>query len=73
MIKIHYILKKEFLLIVRDIHAVTVLFIMPAFFILIMSLAMRDLYEFHSSVNIEVLAVNRDTGKSSGEFLKAIE
>jgi len=73
MIKIHYILKKEFLLIGRDIHAVAVLFIMPAFFILIMSLAMRDLFELHSSVNIEVLAVNRDTGKISGAFLKAME
>ena len=59
MIKILYILKKEFLLIIRDIHAVTVLFVMPAVFIMIMSLAMRDLFELHSSISIDVLAVNR--------------
>ena len=73
MIKLLYTLKKEFLLISRDVHAVTVLFIMPAMFIMIMSLAMRDLFELHSSVTIDVLAVNRDPGKSAEAFVKAIE
>ena len=73
MIKILYILKKEFLLIIRDIHAVSVLFIMPAVFIMIMSLAMRDLFELHGTVSIDVLAVNQDAGKKSGPFLKAME
>jgi ABC-2 type transport system permease protein len=73
MTKIFYTLKKEFLLITRDIHAVTVLFVMPAVFIMIMSLAMRDLFDLHHSVSIGVLAVNRDTGKKSDAFLKAIE
>jgi ABC-2 type transport system permease protein len=73
MIKIFYILKKEFLLITRDIHAVTVLFIMPAVFIMIMSLAMRDLFELHGTVAIDVLAVNRDAGKKTGDFLKSLE
>ncbi len=72
MIKLLYTLKKEFLLITRDIHAVTVLFVMPAVFIMIMSLAMRDLFELHSSVSIDVLAVNRDAGKGAEAFLKAI-
>ena len=73
MIKLLYILKKEFLLIVRDIHAVTVLFVMPAVFILIMTLAMQDLFELHSSVVIDILAVNHDTGKRSVALLKAME
>jgi len=73
MIKIFYILKKEFLLITRDIHAVTVLFIMPAVFIMIMSLAMRDLFELHGTVAIDVLAVNRDAGKKAGDFQKSLE
>src|SRR3989339_241736 len=72
MTKLFYTLKKEFLLITRDVHAVTVLFVMPAVFIMIMSLAMRDLFDLHHSVSIEVLAVNRDTGKISDAFLKAI-
>ena len=73
MIKLLYTLKKEFRLITRDIHAVTVLFVMPAVFIMIMSLAMRDLFELHSSVNIDVLTVNRDAGKNAEAFVKAIE
>ncbi len=73
MIKLLYTLKKEFRLITRDIHAVTVLFVMPAVFIMIMSLAMRDLFELHSSVSIDVLAVNRDAGKNAEAFVKAIE
>jgi ABC-2 type transport system permease protein len=73
MMKLLYTLKKEFLLITRDIHAVTVLFVMPAVFIMIMSLAMRDLFELHNTVRIDVLAVNRDAGKKSAEFLKAIQ
>jgi ABC-2 type transport system permease protein len=72
IMKILYTLKKEFLLITRDIHAVTVLFVMPAVFIMIMSLAMRDLFELHNTVSIDVLSVNRDAGTSSGAFLKAV-
>jgi ABC-2 type transport system permease protein len=73
MIKLLYTLKKEFRLITRDVHAVTVLFVMPAVFIMIMSLAMRDLFELHSSVSIDVLALNRDGSKNAEAFVKAIE
>jgi ABC-2 type transport system permease protein len=73
MSKIRFTLKKEFLLIIRDVHAVAVLFVMPAVFIMIMSLAMRDLFELHNTVHIDVLTVNHDAGKESEAFLKAIE
>ncbi len=72
MIKLLYTLKKEFLLITRDVHAVAVLFVMPAVFIMIMSLAMRDLFDSHGGVTIDVLTVNRDGGKDAETFLKAI-
>lgn len=73
MMKLLYTLKKEFLLITRDIHAVAILFVMPAVFIMIMSLAMRDLFDLHNTVHIDVLAVNRDAGKKSAEFIQALE
>ncbi len=73
MSKIYYTLKKEFLLITRDVHAVTILFVMPAVFIMIMSLAMRDLFELHNTVSIDVLVANHDAGTESEAFLKAIE
>lgn len=65
MSRFYHILKKEFRVIGRDIHAVSVLFVMPAVFILIMSLAMQDLFERHGSVRIDVLAVDRDGGQEA--------
>ena len=38
-------LLKEFLLVLRDRHALAALFIMPAVFILIMSLALKDAFD----------------------------
>lgn len=72
MIKLFYTLKKEFLLMTRDVHAVAVLFVMPAVFIMIMSLAMRDLFEQHNTVHIDVLAVSRDGGNAAQTFMKAM-
>jgi ABC-2 type transport system permease protein len=34
---------------------------------------MRDLFELHGAVSINILVVNQDAGKKSGTFLKAIE
>jgi len=42
-------IKKELLLITRDIQALAVLFLMPLAFILIMSFAMQNTYQQHSS------------------------
>jgi ABC-2 type transport system permease protein len=66
------ILKKEFLVIGRDIHAVGVLFVMPAVFILIMSLAMRDLFDIHAPARIDILVADRDGGAAAKEFLSAL-
>lgn len=49
-----YILKKEFLLIWRDKHALLALFIMPALFILIMSLALKNTYSDSIDVKLNV-------------------
>jgi ABC-2 type transport system permease protein len=72
MIKILHILKKEFLVIGRDIHAVAVLFVLPVVFILIMSLAMRDLFDRHAPVKIGIVAVNQDNGPVAEPFLQAL-
>ena len=72
MNKIIRILKKEFLIIGRDIHSVAVLFVMPAIFILIMSLAMRDLFDIHSHVRMDALVVDQDGGVAAKEYVKAL-
>ncbi|MEP6832163.1 MAG: ABC transporter permease [Gemmatimonas sp.] len=54
---------KEFLLLKRDWHALALLFVMPAFFILLMSLAMRDVFATgRTSTNtFRYYLVNEDT------------
>ncbi len=54
-----YILKKEFLLISRDIHALLVLFIMPTLFILIMSLALKNTYSDSIDVKLNVGIISK--------------
>lgn len=56
---------KEFWLLKRDVHALLVLFVMPAFFILIMSLAMRDAFSEHSDVHIKAMMVDEDNSSAS--------
>jgi ABC-2 type transport system permease protein len=73
MIKILYILKKEFLVMGRDVHSLAVLFIMPVAFILIMSLAMRDLFDTHAVNQIKILVVNQDKSDQSRAFIETLE
>ncbi len=69
------ILKKEFKLIFRDIHALFVLFLMPTVFILIMSLALQNSFKdsletkykvaIKSSLNEDTNAILNELNKSS--------
>ena len=54
-------IKKEFLLVFRDWHALLALFVLPAIFILIMSVAMRDQF---STKNIEFTLSIEDADKT---------
>jgi ABC-2 type transport system permease protein len=71
--RIYHILKKEFLVIGRDIHAVAVLFIMPVIFILIMSLAMQDLFDIHSRVRIDVLVADQDGQAAARQLFESLD
>lgn len=73
MTRIYHILKKEFLVIGRDIHAVAVLFIMPVIFILIMSLAMQDLFDIHSRVRIDVLVADQDGQEAARQLFESLD
>ena len=73
MTRIYHILKKEFLVIGRDIHAVAVLFIMPVIFILIMSLAMQDLFDIHSRVRIDVLVADQDGQAAARQLFESLD
>lgn len=64
--------KKETLLITRDKKALALLFIMPAIFILIISVAMRDVFSL-SSVSFKISINDMDKSKITKELISNIE
>ncbi|MCT7911966.1 ABC transporter permease [Arcobacter lacus] len=67
----YYILKKEFKLIFRDIHALLVLFLMPTIFILIMSLALKNSYSQTIDTKLKV-AILSSSNKDISEIIENI-
>ena len=65
------LVKKEFLLVLRDRQALMALFVMPAVFILIMSVAMRDIFS-QESVSFDIAIVDADRSTISKTLAKAI-
>ncbi len=62
---------KEFLLVSRDKHALAALFIMPAVFILIMSLALKDVFNEDKAL-IEYAVVDKDNSLESFSVMKKL-
>lgn len=67
-----YLVRKEILLLLRDWHALVLLFLMPAVFILIMSLALQNRFSAQSGVHIDYYLLNRDSGMADAELLKGL-
>lgn len=63
---------KELLLLRRDWHALALLFVMPAFFILLMSLAMRDVFATGRISTLRYYLVNEDTTAFAASIADAI-
>lgn len=59
---------KEFLLVSRDKHALAALFVMPAVFILIMSLALKDVFNEDKAL-IEYAVIDKDSSLESYSLL----
>jgi ABC-2 type transport system permease protein len=68
------VIKKELLLVSRDIHALLVLFLLPIVFILIMSLALQDRMggesKEHPKVGLWIATDNNPEGELGNHFLK---
>ena len=71
--KLFYALKKEFIILFRNKSALLSLFLMPAIFILIMSLAQKDIYKEYTHANIKYIIVNQDQGTKSFKFIEALK
>lgn len=56
---------KELRLLGRDVHGLALLFILPLVFILVMSLALQDVYAARGGRPIDVLVIDRDGGDAA--------
>lgn len=73
MIRILYIIKKEMTEIVRDPQFLLLLILMPATFILVMSLSMQALFQPGSDFKINIIAVDLDKSSESGQFMEILK
>ncbi|HEX2585984.1 MAG TPA: ABC transporter permease [Steroidobacteraceae bacterium] len=65
-------IKKELLLLSRDLHGLALLFIMPLAFVIIMSLALQSQMAERSGSKLKVLWQDADQSEASLDLLKAI-
>jgi ABC-2 type transport system permease protein len=72
LILLFALIKKELLALIRDIHGLTALFLMPVIFIIIMSLALKDVYS-PPVKSLPYVVDNRDNGKLADALLSEWE
>jgi ABC-2 type transport system permease protein len=68
-----YILKKEFILLFRNFHALLVLFVMPSVFIVIMSLALQNTYSNGIDVKYKVLLSSEDESRAVKDLILRVQ
>lgn len=64
--------RKESLLLLRDWHALLLLFAMPAVFILVMSLVLQNAYASHGDASFRYYLVDQDASPASAALVKAL-
>lgn len=67
------LVKKEFQVLIKDWHGLVVLFLMPAAFILIMSMAMKDAFGDHNSAAIAYAILNQSEENLPPELLHNLQ
>lgn len=73
MRRFSHFVKKEFLQLSRDRHALLMLFIMPTIFILIMSLALQEGFAGRSKVELDYALLDRANTPASRKFVERFE
>lgn len=63
------LMKKELLALSRDIHGMGALFIMPMVFIIVMSMALKDVYT-PATKSLAYAVVNQDQGKTAAKLIE---
>ncbi|MBN2159542.1 MAG: ABC transporter permease [Spirochaetes bacterium] len=67
------IIKKELLEIIRDIQSLFLLILMPAAFILVMSLTLQGLFQPDSDFTVKIIAADLDRSPESARFLAGLK
>src|SRR6266478_1406973 len=73
MAALYHLVKKELILLLRDWHALLLLFALPTLFILIMSLALRDRFVAHTAGSLSYYLVNEDSHAVSDGLARALK
>ncbi|HET8810542.1 MAG TPA: ABC transporter permease [Flavobacteriaceae bacterium] len=73
MRKLFASLKKEYLLLSRDIGGLLILFLMPVLLVITITLIQETTFKSVRGANVEVLIVDRDHGKISEEIKKNLQ
>ena len=63
------LMKKELLALSRDIHGMAALFIMPMVFIIVMSMALKDVYT-PATKSLAYAVVNQDQGETATKLIE---
>jgi ABC-2 type transport system permease protein len=63
------LMKKELLALLRDVHGLGALFIMPVVFIVVMSMALKDVYA-PAGKEVAYAIVQQDDGKAAGKLVE---
>ena len=65
-------IRKELLLLGRDLHGLALLFLMPLAFVLIMSLALQDQFATQAGAKLAVLVTDADHSPASADLVKTL-
>ena len=66
------LMRKETLLLLRDRHALLLLFAMPAAFILVMSLVLQNAYALHQGASFSYYLLDQDASSASAALTQAL-
>ncbi|MHB8424412.1 MAG: ABC transporter permease [Gammaproteobacteria bacterium] len=69
---LYSLVKKEWIMLLRDWHALLLLFAMPAVFILVMSLALQNSFASRQAVHISYYLINEDPGPDSAALTQRL-
>ncbi|MBK1735660.1 hypothetical protein CKO15_10265 [Halorhodospira abdelmalekii] len=68
-----YLIYKEVLLLSRDWHGLLLLFLMPALFLTLMSLALQEAHEFGGKRTLQVAVIDLDESDASQRLLERLQ